>query len=83
MESTKLVCAVSGELFNDLARNIRLVVTLDVDFDNIRVVLILVSNLIGSEPAGLYKLDPAVIAEDCTNEGLHLSHDDLIRFHIP
>lgn len=50
---------------------------LNVDFDIVGVILVLVLPLVVPEPACLHKLDPAIVAEDCTDERLHLTRHDI------
>ena len=73
---------MSWQLIDDLVWNIRLVVALDVYFYGIWIVFFFVHILVSSKPTRLYKSNPAIIAKDCTYEGLHFSLDDLIRFRV-
>lgn len=56
---------------------------LDVDFHIVGVVLIVVLPLVVSQPAGLHKFDPAIVAKHGTNERFHLLRHDLASAQVP
>ena len=86
MVTSELVWTMCWKFVLNLARHSHFLCVIAVHVDRQlcwRIIFSCMPVLLISQPTCLYKPDPSVITEHCTDKGLHLLRNYHIRFHIP